>query len=92
MLQEELRLITLRNKFLGSPNKIEEEIELRKQTEKKIDNIEELKEVKKWEFKSFKLLQDINYEKNDEIFEIGKIELKLERLGISKKSIYSSKK
>ena len=92
MLQEELRLITLRNKFLGSPNKIEEEIELRKQTEKKIDNIEELKEVKKWEFKSFKLLQDINYEKNDEIFEIGKIELKLERLGISKNSIYSSKK
>ena len=53
---------------------------------KKIDNIEELKEVvKEWEFKSVKILQDLNYEKNDEIVEISKIELELKRLGILKK-------
>ena len=39
-----------------------------------------------------KILQDLNYEKNDEIVEIGKIELKLKRLGISKKSIDNFKK
>ena len=43
LLQEELRIITLTNKFLGRPNKIEEEIDLRRQTKKKTDNIEELK-------------------------------------------------
>ena len=81
LLQEELKIITLRNKFLGKPNKIEEEIDLRGQTKKIIDNIEELKEeVKEWEFKSVRILQDLNYKKNDEIVEIAKIELKLERL------------
>ena len=94
MLQEELRIITLRNSFLGRANKTEEEIELRKQTKKKkIDNIKELKEeVKEWEFKSVKVLQDLNYEKNNEIVEITKIELKLKRLGITKESIDSFKK
>ena len=44
LLEEELRIITLRNRFLGRPyNFIEEEIDLRRQT-RKIDNIEELKE------------------------------------------------
>ena len=33
------------------------------------------------------MLQNLNYAKNDEIVEIAKIELKLERLGKSKKSI-----
>ena len=95
MLPEELRFRTVKNRFrfFGRPNKIEEEIELRGQTKKKIDNIEELKEeVKEWEFKSVKILQDLNYEKYDEIVEIAKIELKLERLGISRESIDSFKK
>ena len=62
-------------------------------TKKKIDNIEELKKgVKEWEFKSVKILQDLNYEKNDEIVEISKIELELKRLGILKKSINIFKK
>ena len=57
LLQEQLRFRILKNKFFGRPNKIEEEIELRGQTKKKIDNIEELKEeVKEWQFKSVKIL------------------------------------
>ena len=57
--QLELRIMALRNKFLRRPsNSIEEEI----------DNIEKLKEeVKDWEFKSVKILQDLNYAKNDKI-------------------------
>ena len=39
LLEEELRIITLRNRFLERPNNIEEEIDLRRQTKKKIDNI-----------------------------------------------------
>ena len=38
------------------------------------------------------MLQDLNYKKNDEIVEIAKIELKLQRLRISKKSIDFFKK
>ena len=73
LLQENLRIRTLRNRFLGRPNKIEEEIELREQKRKKIVDIEELKkEVEEWEFKVVKLLQDLNYEKHDEIVEIRK--------------------
>ena len=83
LLQEELRFRNFKNRFFGRPNKIEEEIVLREQTKKKIDNIEELEEeVREWEFKSVKTLQDLNYEKYDEILEIAKIELRLERLGI----------
>ena len=44
--------------------------------------------MKEWELKSVKILKDLNYEKYDEIVEIPKIELKLERLVISKKSIH----
>ena len=78
MLEEELRIMTLRNRFLGRPrNSIEEEL----------DKIEELKEDLKWEVKDAKVLQDFNYEKNDEIAEIAKTDLKLQRLGASKKSI-----
>ena len=40
-----------------------------------------------WEVKSAETLQNVSYEKNDEIFETAKIGLKLERLGIPKKSI-----
>ena len=42
--------------------------------------------------KSVRILQDLNYEKDDEIFEIVKIELELEKLRISKKSINNFKK
>ena len=93
MLQENLKFGTLKNRFLGRPNKIEEETELREQTRKKIDNIEELKkEVEEWEFKCVKILQDSNYEKHDEIAEIAKIEIRLEKLGISKESNDAFKK
>ena len=43
LLEEELRIITLRNRFFGRPNNVEEEIDLRRQT-RNIVNIEELKE------------------------------------------------
>ena len=39
-----------------------------------------------------KIIQDLSYEKNDEIVEVAKIELKLKILGISKKSIDNFKK
>ena len=66
--------MTLRNKFLGRPsNSIKEEI----------DNIEDVK----WEVKGAKMLQDLSYEKNDEIVEIAKIELKLQRSGIQKNQL-----
>ena len=78
MLQENLRFGTLKNRFWGRPNSIEEEIELMKQTRKKIDDIERLKiEVEEWEFKSVKLFQDLCYEKGAEIAEIKSIEIKI---------------
>ena len=77
-LEEELRIAILRNKFLGRPsNSIKEEI----------DNIEKLKEDVKWESKAAKMLKDLNYEKNEEIVEIAKTELKLKRLVTSKELI-----
>ena len=80
----ELRIMTLKNRFLGRPsNSIEEEI----------DNKEELKEEdKEWEFKSVRILPDLSYEKNDEIVEITRKELKLKRLRVSQKSIVFFKK
>ena len=38
LLEEKLRIRTLKNRFLGIPNKIDMEIDLRRQTKKKIDN------------------------------------------------------
>ena len=74
-LEEELRIAVLRNRFLGRPsNFIEEEI----------DNIEKLKWDVKWESKGAKMVQDLHYEKSDEIVEIAKIEQKLIRSGASK--------
>ena len=87
LLEEELRIMTLRNRFLGRPKQNRRRNRLKKQTKKKIDHIEELKEVLKWE-----ILQDLNYAKNDEIVEFAKIELKLKRLGVSKKSVNFFKK
>ena len=48
--------------------------------------------MKEWEFKNLEILKDLNYAMYDEIDEIAKIELKLKRLGISKKSINFFKK
>ena len=72
---------SIKNRFWGRPNSIEEEIELKKQTRKKIDNIERLKtEVEEWEFKSVKLLQHLNYETHVEIARIARKEKRLEAL------------
>ena len=84
----------LRNKHLGKSSHIikEEEIDLKDQAKKRIDKIENLKEDVKWESKVAKMLQDLNYEKNDEIAAIAKIELQLIRSGISKELIRLKKK
>ena len=65
--------MTLRNKYLGkSSYDIDEEmIDLIKQAEKKIDKIEEPKKDVKGESKARKILQDLEYEKNDEIVAIA---------------------
>ena len=62
-----------RNKYLGRSiyDIMEEEIGLREQAIKKIDEIEELKEDVEWESKAAKMLQDFSYEKNDEIAAIA---------------------
>ena len=67
LLEEEIFIITLINKHLGrsSYDIDEEEIDLREQAKKRIDKIEELKEDVEWESKADKMLQDLNYEKND---------------------------
>ena len=58
----------LRNKHLVRPSYgiNEEEIDLREQAKKKVDKTEALKEDVKWESKAAKMLQDLNYEKNDD--------------------------
>ena len=83
--------MTLRNRYHRRPNKIDEEIDLRRQTKKKIDNTEKLKEevVKEWEFKNLEILKNLNYAMYDEIV---KTELELKKLRISKKSINFFKK
>ena len=81
--------MTLRNKHLGrsSYDITEEEIDLREQAKKKVDKIEELKEDVEWESKTAKMLQNINYGKNDEIAVIAEIEQMLIKSGISKELI-----
>ena len=88
-----MKFCTLKVRFWGRSNSIEGEIELRKQTRKKIHNIERLKtEVEEWEFKSVQLLQDLDYEKSVEIARIARIEIRLEALGTSKTIINAFKK
>ena len=81
--------MTLRKKHLGrsSYDIDEEEIDLKEQAKKRIDEIEELKEDAEWEFKPAKMLQNLNYEKNDEIASIAKIEQKLIKPGILKRRL-----
>ena len=77
LLEKELRIMILGKKFPGRPsNSIGEEI----------DNVEGLKEDVKREVNGAKMLQDLNYKKNDEIVKVSRIELKLKRQGASKKS------
>ena len=66
-------IMTLRNKYFGklSYDIDEEEIELIKQAEKKIDKIEELKKDVMGESKAGKMLQDLEYQKIDEIVVIA---------------------
>ena len=61
--------MTLRNKHLGksSYDIDEENIDLIEQAKRRIDKIEELKEDVEWESKITKMLQNLKYEKNDEI-------------------------
>ena len=78
----------LRNTHLGrSSHIIKEEIDLKEQAKKRIDEIEELKEDVEWESKAAKMLQDLYYEKNDEIVVIAEIEQKRIKSGISKELI-----
>ena len=81
--------MTLRNKYLGrsSHDIMEEEIDLREQAKKRIDEIGALKEDVKWESKAAKMLQDLNYEKNDEIVSITELEQKWIKYGMSKELI-----
>ena len=70
--------MTLRNKHLDRSSHIikEEQIELREQTKKRIDEIEELKEgVDGIEFQSAKMPEDLNFLKHEEIAAVAKIEL-----------------
>ena len=82
--------MTLRNKHLNrsSYDIDEEEIDLKEQAKRTIDKIEELKEDVKWESKAAKMLQDLNYEKNDEIAAIAKIKQKLIKSQILKRYLY----
>ena len=68
-LNEETFITTLRNKHLGksSYDIDEEEIDLTEQAKQRIDKIEESKKDVKWEPKAAKMLQNLKYEKNDEI-------------------------
>ena len=72
VLKEEIFIMTLRNNYPGKSNYDinEEEIELKEQAKKRIDKIEELKKDVIGESKSAKIIQDLEYEKNDKIAEI----------------------
>ena len=90
LLEEKIFFMTLRNKHLGKLSHIikEEELELREQAKKKIDEIEELKEgVDEIELRSIKTLEDLNFLKHEEAAAIAKIELELIKSGISKEVI-----
>ena len=68
-LKEKIFIIILRNKYLGksSYDIDEEQKDLIEQAKKRIDKIEELKKDVWRKSKAAKMLQDLEYEKNDEI-------------------------
>ena len=83
----------MKNKFSERPDNIKEELKLRKTTRKNINEVEkletEIKEMKNMktemiEYKSYKLLGDLNMEKGIETEEIKEIEIKLAELKIPK--------
>ena len=83
----------MKNKFSERPDNIKEELKLRKTTRKNINEVEKLetetKEMKNIktemiEYKSYKLLGDLNMEKGIETEEIKEIEIKLAELKIPK--------
>ena len=95
ILEEEIFIMTLRNKHLGRSRHIikEEEIDLREQVKKKAGEIEELKEgVDGIEFQSFKTLEDLNILQHEEAAVVAKIEQKLIKSEISKQLINFFKK
>ena len=95
LLEEEIFFMTQRNKHLGrlSHNIKEEEINLREQTKKKIDEIEELKEERDGiEFHCVKTLEDLHFLKHEEAAAITDIKQKLIRFGILKKLVNFFKK
>ena len=91
------RFRTTKNRFCGRSESIEEEMELRKITRKKINTIERLETdlTKMGELKlkrEFKLVVDLNFEKGLEIDEIMETEIRLEKLKIPKTTINAIKK
>ena len=72
-VKDKIFIMALRNKYFGrsSYDFDEEEIDLIKQAEKRIDKIEELKNDVMGEAKVGKMLQELEYEKNDEIAAIS---------------------
>ena len=75
-MEEEIFIMTLRKKYLGrsSYDIDEEEIDLKEEAKKRIDEIGEIKEDVEWRSKAAKMLQDLNYEKNYEIAVTAKVE------------------
>ena len=83
-LERNLYFVVIKNRFCGRPNSIEEELKVRKITrKKKKDKLKtEIKDMKKLkiemvEYKSSKLLDDLNMEKAFEIDRIKEIEINL---------------
>ena len=92
-----LRFRTTKNRFCERFYSIEEEMELRKITRKKVNTIERLETdlIEMEELKierEFKLLVDLKFERGLEIDEIMETEIRLEKLKIPKRTINAIKK
>ena len=96
-----MKFVAIKNRYLGRPNNIKEELKLRNITRKNINEIErletEIKEMKELkiemiEHKSSRLLEDLNMEKGIEIQEIKEIEIKLGKLKIPKTIVSTTEK
>ena len=95
LLQEYLNFLTLKNRYWGRSNSFREEIELKEKTEKRIDEIEKLgrkKEIKLEKIfiiddEAIDLLIELNIDKRDIQEQLIFIDIKLEKLKISEKTI-----
>ena len=95
LLEEKIFFTTLRNKHLGRSSHIirEEEIDLRGEAKKKIEEIEELKEgLYVDEPQGDNTLEDLNISKHEEAAAIAETEQKLVKFGIPKEPIIFLKK